>query len=192
MKHNNKGEYRMFTLKVDRDIELQLFQAHHADELYQLVNKNRSYLREWLPWVDTMNDVYQYHSIIPIWLKQFADNMGFHTGIRYKGCLVGAIGLHQIDWNHAQTSIGYYLSQDAQGYGIMTRAVHALINYSFFKLGLHRIEIRCGEKNYQSRAIPERLGFVQEGILHDAEKINGKFHNLVVYSMLANQWIKPQ
>ena len=180
----------MFTLKVDRDIELQLFQLHHIDELFRLVDHNRTYLREWLPWVDTITEPYQYHSIIPIWLKQFADNTGFHTGIRYKGLLVGAIGLHHIDWNQSQTSIGYYLSQDAQGYGIMTRAVQALINYAFLELGLHRIELRCGEKNDKSKAIPTRLGFVQEGILRDGEKINGQFHNLVVYSMLSHQWTK--
>lgn len=181
----------MFTLKVDQDIELQLFQIHHSEELFQLVNKNRTYLREWLPWVDSMNDTYQYHSIITMWLKQFADNLGFHTGIRYQGRLVGAIGLHQVDWNHSNTSMGYYLSQDAQGYGIMTRAVQSLINYTFFELGLHRIEIRCGERNEKSRAIPERLGFRQEGILHDGEKLYGQYHNLVVYSMLVNQWINP-
>lgn len=180
----------MFTFKVDHEIELQLFQIHHSEELYHLVDSNRRHLREWLPWVDTMTSSYQYHTIIPMWLKQFTDNMGFNAGIRFRGRLVGGIGFHHIDWNNSQTSIGYYLSEEAQGFGIMTRAVQALINYAFFELGLNRIEIRCGEKNQKSRAIPERLGFIKEGILRDGEKLNGHFHNLVVYSMLSKQWSK--
>jgi ribosomal-protein-serine acetyltransferase len=178
----------VFTLKVDQEIELQLFQHHHANELFDLVDKNRFHLRRWLPWVDSMDSPYQYHTIIPMWLKQFADNQGFNLGVRYKGSLVGAIGLHQIDWRNRTTTIGYYLGEGVQGKGIMTRAVQALLNYVFFELNLNRVEIRCGDGNYKSRAIPERLGFTQEGIIRDGENLYGHYHHLIVYSMLEREW----
>lgn len=178
----------MFTLKVDNEIELQLFQLHHATELFDLVDRNRMHLRQWLPWVDSMDSPLQYHSIIPMWLKQFADNQGFNLGVRYKGYLVGAIGLHQIDWRNQQTTIGYYLGEGYQGKGIMTRAVQAILNYVFFDINLNRVEIRCGEGNLKSRAIPERLGFTQEGIIRDGENLFGRYHNLVVYSILEKEW----
>lgn len=178
----------MFVLKVDQDIELQLFQLHHSEELYSLVDRNRFHLREWLPWVDNMTSPVQYHGIIPIWLKQFAENNGFNTGIRYKGELAGSIGFHHIDWNNRQTSIGYYLAKGFEGKGIMTRTVQALVNYAFLDLNLNRIEIRCGVGNKKSRAIPERLGFVQEGIIRDAEFLYDHYHDLVVYGMLARDW----
>ncbi|WP_404331101.1 GNAT family N-acetyltransferase [Mesobacillus maritimus] len=178
----------MFTLKVDEEIELQLLELQYATELYWLVDSNRLYLREWLPWVDNMVSPASYHSIISLWLKQFSENNGFNAGIRYKGQLVGSIGLHHIDWNHSQTSIGYYLAQSAQGKGIMTRVVKAVLNYIFFSLGLNRVEIRCGVNNYKSRAIPERLGFTQEGIIRDGENLYGKFHDLAIYGMLSREW----
>lgn len=180
----------MFTLKVDQEIELQLFQLHDAVELYHLVDSNRLYLREWLPWVDNMTSPIQYQSIIPMWLKQFADNQGFNSGIRYNGILVGSIGFHHIDWNNKQTSIGYYLGQGFAGKGIMTRSVQALVNYAFFELQLNRIEIRCGVANKRSRAIPERLGFKQEGIIREAEFLYDHFHDLALYGMLAKEWKK--
>lgn len=180
----------MFTLKVDQDIELQLFQLHHADEIFRLIDQNRFHLRRWLPWVDAMDSPVQYHSIIPMWLKQFADNQGFNLGIRYRGILVGAIGLHQIDWRNGQTTIGYYLAEGYQGNGIMTRAVQALLNYVFVDIKLNRVEIRCGVGNYKSRAIPERLGFSQDGIVRDGENLYGHFHDLIIYSMLAREWKK--
>jgi ribosomal-protein-serine acetyltransferase len=180
----------MFTLKVDKEIELQLFQIHHANELFDLIEQNRFHLRKWLPWVDEMETSLQYHSIIPMWLKQFADNQGFNLGIRYRGLLVGSIGIHQIDWRNQQTSIGYYLGEGYQGKGIMTRSVQAILNYAFFDLRLNRIEIRCGVGNLKSRAIPERLGFTQEGIVRGGENLYGRFHDLIIYGMLEKEWRK--
>lgn len=178
----------MFTLKVDHEIELQLFQRHHALQLYQLVEENREHLRKWLPWVDSMVSPYDFEAVIPVWLNQIAENSAYNLGIVYKGELVGSIGLHQIDWYNKMASIGYYLAKKAEGHGIITRTVQAVINYAFFALGLNRIEIRCGVQNLKSRAIPERLGFVKEGIIRDGEHLNGYFHDLIIYSMLAREW----
>ncbi|OCA84384.1 alanine acetyltransferase [Bacillus sp. FJAT-27225] len=180
----------MFTLKVDQEIELQLFLPHDGKELFNLVDRNRHHLREWLPWVDDMASHYQYETIIPMWLKQFADNNGFNAGIRYRGQLVGCIGMHYIDWRNRHTSVGYYLAEQVQGKGIMTRSVNALLNYAFYTLGLNRVEIRCGEHNLKSRAIPERLGFTLEGKIRDGELLHGGFHDLFVYGILARDWIK--
>jgi ribosomal-protein-serine acetyltransferase len=184
------GDLPMFTLKVDQEIELQLFQPHHASKLFQLVEDNRRHLDEWLPWVENMTSTYHFETIIPIWLQQFSENNGFNVGILYKEKLVGSIGLTQIDWYNKQTSIGYYLSKKAEGHGIMTRSVQALLNYTFFDLGLNRVEIRCGEKNIKSRAIPERLGFVKEGKIREGELLHGHFHDLIVYGMLSKDWKK--
>ncbi|MCM2533778.1 GNAT family N-acetyltransferase [Neobacillus pocheonensis] len=178
----------MFTLKVDKEIELQLFQIQHSLKLFQLIETNRNHLREWLPWIDNMTSPFHLESIIPLWLTQFAENNGLNVGILYKGELVGSIGLHQMDWHNSNVSIGYYLGKNAEGHGIMTRSVQALLNYSFFQLGFNRVEIRCGEKNKKSRAIPERLRFVREGKIRDGEKLHGRFHDLIVYSMLARDW----
>ncbi|MEH7116346.1 GNAT family protein [Neobacillus vireti] len=178
----------MFTLKVDHEIELQLFQRHHSLTLFQLIEENREHLREWMPWVDNMTTPFQVETVIPIWLNQFAENSGLNVGILYRGELVGSLGLHQIDWYNSMASIGYYLSKKAEGHGIITRSVKSLLNYSFFQMGLNRIEIRCGVKNIKSRAIPERLRFVKEGIVRDGEHLNGHFHDLVIYSMLARDW----
>ncbi|WP_019153400.1 GNAT family N-acetyltransferase [Robertmurraya massiliosenegalensis] len=180
----------MFTMKIDHEIELQLLQPHHADEFFHLIDSNRSYLKEWLPWVNEVISPVQTHRLISHWIMQFSEQSGFSLGIRYRGRLVGNISSQFIDWNNRQTSIGYFIAKDAQGHGIMTKAVRAVLNYSYFQLGLNRIEIRCGEKNAKSRAIPERLGFTYEGFVRDGEYLNGRFHNLLMYSLLAREWTR--
>lgn len=178
----------MFSLKVDEEIQLHLFQQHHALKLFQLVEENRAHLRQWLPWVDDMTSPYQFETIIPLWLKQYAESNGLNVGIFYKGELVGSIALQQIDWYNLSTSIGYYLAKKAERCGVMTRSVKALLNYAFFRLGLNRIEIRCGEFNQKSRAIPERLSFTMEGKIRDGEQLYGRFHDILIYGMLARDW----
>lgn len=180
----------MFTLKVDHEIELQIIQHHHAEELFQAVYNSRDYLRVWLPWIDELNSPSNAHSFISTWIKQYIDGTGLYLGIRYKGNLIGCIDLHQIDWYNQLASIGYFLTRNAQGKGIMTRAVSALLQYSFIGIGLNRIEIRCGEKNIKSRAVPERLGFTYEGCIREGENLYGRYHHLLQYSMLAREWKK--
>jgi ribosomal-protein-serine acetyltransferase len=52
----------------------------------------------------------------------------------------------------------------------------------------HRISIRAGTANTRSRAIPERLGFREEGVRRDAERSGDRYRDLVVYALLAPEW----
>ncbi|WP_449620475.1 GNAT family N-acetyltransferase [Robertmurraya sp. Marseille-Q9965] len=178
----------MLNIKVDNEIELQLFQPYHAVEYFRLVERNRYHLREWLPWVDEVRSPTDASILIQMGLNRFFENNEPNFGIRFRGVLVGNIDFHDINWYNRQTQLGYFLSQSAQGYGIMTRSVQSIIHYAFRNLELHRIEIRCGEKNQKSRAIPERLGFTYEGCLRDGEYLHGRFHHIFVYSMLSHEW----
>lgn len=178
----------MINIKVDNEIELQLFQPYHAEEYFQLVERNRYYLREWLPWIDEVRSPTDTYLLIQMGLNRFHENNEPNFGIRFRGVLVGNIDFHDINWYNRQAQLGYFLSQHAQGYGIMTRSIQTILHYAFRELDLHRIEIRCGEKNRKSRAIPERLGFTYEGCLRDGEYLHGRFHHIFVYSMLAHEW----
>lgn len=57
----------------------------------------------------------------------------------------------------------------------MTEAVQGITAFAFEELKARRVEIRCDPQNVKSRAIPERLGFVLEGILrNDLLSVDGK------------------
>ena len=110
-------------------------------------------------------------------------------GIWYEGQWVGSIGFHIWDKIDRKASIGYWLSEDFQGKGIITDSVRALIKYGFEQMNLNRIEVRCAVENTKSRAIPERLGFKNEGTCRQSEWLYDHLVDLVVYSLLAEEWV---
>lgn len=108
-------------------------------------------------------------------------------GIVVEGELVGVIGADAdvITGNHA---IGYWIGSAYEGQGYVTRACFALLDHLFSVLGCHRVAIKAGTENARSRAIPERLGFVREGVERGGGRGSRGYHDLVVYSMLEDEW----
>ena len=178
----------MFSFNVDDQIKIEMLQQQHKEELFDLIDNNRDHLRKWLLWVDKRKSAQDFESIIPIWITNYANNNGFDAGIRYNGTLVGMIGLHFIDWKNRETSIGYFLAEQYQGKGIVTRCVRALVNYLFEEMEIHRIEIQVAENNRRSIAIPEKLRFTQEGIKREGQWLYDHYENLIIFSMLKREW----
>ena len=172
----------MLTATVDEDIELRLLHVDNAEDLFELVDGDRDYLRRWLPWVDDNTSAEHTREFIE------SDAGRSASGIWYKGALVGVIDYHVIDWEDGKAEIGYWLASRCQGRGIMTRACRAMIDHAFAWLGMRRIEIHCAAGNERSRAIPERLGFVEEGTIQQGQQLRGCFVDVVVYGMLSSEW----
>jgi ribosomal-protein-serine acetyltransferase len=178
----------MFTLKISDELELRLLEERHAEELFALVDQNRQHLRQWLPWLDTTLSPSDTSTFIKNALDQFANDLGLVSGIWYRNRIVGVIGFNSIDWQNRIAHIGYWLDAESRGNGLVTRGCSALIDYAFNELELNRIEIHCAEGNTKSRAIPEKLGFSQEGLVRQAEWLYDHFVDHVIYGMLATEW----
>lgn len=182
---------KFFTLTVDtelnNEIELRILFPRDAVTLYGIIDRNRDHLSPWLEWPKTQT-LQTTHDHITRGLEKLAHNDGMHMGIWFRGELVGSVSFHYWNFLDLRTEIGYWMDSAAQGNGIMTRAVAALLNFAFGDLGLHRMVIRCVLENVRSRAIPERLGFTQDGIMRHEIYHNGKFQDMVIYGMLADDW----
>jgi ribosomal-protein-serine acetyltransferase len=98
------------------------------------------------------------------------------------------VDVHGLNALDSAGEIGYWLAEDMQGHGIITRSCRALLDYAFNDRGMNRIQIRAATDNTRSWAIAERLGFTYEGIQRQAGFASRGFHDLAVYSMLAHEW----
>jgi ribosomal-protein-serine acetyltransferase len=159
-----------------------------AAELYASIDRNRARLREWLPWA---THEYGPADAVRFLEQQVVENekrTSLTTMIRLDGRLCGSIGLHRIDAPNRASSIGYWVDGDYVGHGIATRACRAILDVGFGDYGLHRIEIRCATGNHRSCAVPQRLGFTEEGVLRDAEWLYDHWVDLRVFSKLEHEW----
>ena len=168
---------------------LRLLEETDADELHRLVEANRAYLAPWMQWAaeQTPEATLEF---IRLTRRQAAENSGFQAAIVCDDLIVGVAGFHRVDWAHRSATAGYWLDERHQGRGIMTHAVRTLVDHAFGDWSLNRVEIRAATDNGRSRAIPERLGFREEGVLREAERIGDRYNDLVVYGMLASEWVQ--
>ncbi len=169
------------------EIDLIQLRLEDVDSLFDLTDKNRSYLGEWLPWVrntTTRDDSKRFVE----YSLQGREIAGMHFGIWWHQDLAGVIGFHVVDAKNNSSSIGYWLGQNFQHKGIMTTACKMLVSYGFEKLGLHRIDIQCGVGNTKSSNIPKRLGFQLEGVSRESEWVNDHYVDLENYALLKPEW----
>ena len=178
----------VLSLPVDDETQLRLLEEQYAEEYFALIERNRTYLQEWMSWAAYEGSLDETKAYMKQALHQFANNEGLQTGIWYQNRLVGTIGYPRLDWANRRVEIGYWIDASMQGKGLVTKVCRALVRYAFDQYHLNKVEIHCASGNTRSRAIPERLGFTQEGILRQVERFPDHYNDLVVYGMLASEW----
>ena len=173
-------------MKLFEDISLRPLQADDAKDIYDTIDAQREYLGRWLPFVAATTSV----AVTQAFVDSAVDAEDKTYTIRGGDKFMGLIGFKATDKENCKSEIGYWLSAEYQGQGIMTRAVDLLCKYAFEELGLNRVQIKCAVGNTPSRNIPGRLGFQFEGIERAGELFpDGSFADIEVYSLLKNEYI---
>lgn len=178
----------MFVFPLKDSLILKPLRSGHAPELFELIEQSRPTLRPWMPWTAQMQSAADAEEFIATAARLYADNDAVTAGLWEGERLAGVIGFHEINWRSRSAQIGYWLGASFEGRGMMSLAVRAFVDYAFIELDLNRIEIRCATPNRRSRAVPERMGFVLEGVLRQAEKLDDGYVDHAVYGMLSEEW----
>ena len=175
-------------LLIEKGLELRQIMPDEAEELFSVVDANRNYLREWLPWLDDTSSVEDEISFIGGALEEYHRGDGVLYSIRMNGELVGSMSLNWIDRGNRGCGVGYWLSEEHIGQGIVTRSCVRLMEHCFDDLGLHRFVLEVATDNFASRAIAERLGMRLEGITKDREWLYDRYVDAALYAITAPEW----
>ena len=170
--------------RLDDEITLRAWQESHIERGFEVVMRNREHLQQFMHW---MSDDYSMESSRKFMTEGIAKRIAKESlglGIFRGDDLIGSIGFVSFDWRSRRTEIGYWISKDEEGKGVISRATKLLIDHAFDELNMNRIEIRCSSENIRSAAVPERLGFRKEGHLRQAEFRNGRAHDFLIYGLL--------
>ncbi len=118
--------------------------------------------------------------------EKIENNEGINWAITLKGNpkLIGIIGHFRIQPQNYRSEIGYMISPEYHGKGIVTEAIHEVVRYGFEKMKLHSIEAIIDPRNLASERVLQKNGFTKEAHILENEYFNGEFLDTVIYSLL--------
>lgn len=102
-------------------------------------------------------------------------------------CL-GVIELRDLEPDHAQVELGFWLGADAWGKGYMSEAVGGVVRFSFEQLDLNRLYAYHMVRNPASGKVLQKNGFVQEGYLRQRIRKWGVFEDVTLWAILRRDW----
>ena len=109
-------------------------------------------------------------SILNGWIEQYDDGAYFNWGIELKdsGRLVGNISVVKVREDIDSADIGYCMSREFWGRGIMPEALRAVMDYLFDEVGMNRVAASHDVNNPKSGRVMEKAGMKLEGTLRQA------------------------
>jgi ribosomal-protein-serine acetyltransferase len=155
-----------------------------ADELHAVIERNRARLALWISWASdqTLGDT---RAFITRARAMEQDDTGMSRAILAAGRLAGVVGV-TVDAANDSAAVGYWIDAASEGKGVVTAAVGALVDDSFQRWQLTRVEIRADVDNRASCAVAERLGFQLEGVLRQAYRVGDRYSDDAVYSLISS------
>jgi len=101
---------------------------------------------------------------------------------------VGSVYYRDIDNHNRSAEYGIFIGEEsARGKGLGTETAKIFTDFGFAELQLHRISLRVLAENTAARRSYEKAGFVQEGIFHDMELLDGQYRDVVFMARLAEK-----
>lgn len=170
----------------------------------------RTVLREWIE--EDCYDLYEYakgtkvgpmagwvphenvdksKEIIQLFIK---DNDTWAICLKETGKVIGSIGMHPDKKRNYDSEkvkmLGYVLSEEYWGQGIMAEACKEVIRFAFEELCLEILSVYHFSTNTQSKRVIEKLGFKYEGTLRKSFKLpGGTIVDSLLYSMLKEEYM---
>jgi RimJ/RimL family protein N-acetyltransferase len=105
------------------------------------------------------------------------------------GAKIGLVGVFPVGdlWE-----IGFSLIPSERGKGYGTEAVTIFVDYLFLSRDLVRVQASTDLRNTTSQKVLEKVGFKKEGIIRKAMFIHGEWRDLLLYSILREEWKQPK
>lgn len=165
-----------FIMRNMREEDAEEYYKYHIDQ-----EVARYVTEECLP-----RDVMQARAEIRYNRELFTYRHSIYWGIaeKYTDRLIGSCGFNYWNKDHRRAELSYDLSREYWGRGIASRAVNAAIAFGFDRMNLNRIEATVPADNDRSLNLLRRFGFRREGLLRQQKLLNGKFTDMLIFSLL--------
>ncbi len=138
--------------------------------VHEAIVESQEALKKWLPFAVNLPSVEESEENVRRAHAKFLlrEDLRLHMFLKSSGRFVGSTGLHRMNWAVGRFEIGYWIRTSESGQGLMTEAVHGIVQWASDHLSARRIEIRCDARNLRSGQVAERAGFYLEAVLRQS------------------------
>lgn len=178
--------------ETDEDIIIRTAEPTDGKLISDYFIANREHLKEWEPkredaffteagWTQRLIKLNELHRM----------GLGYYILIidKQSNEMLGTVSFSNLSrFPFHACSIGYSLANNAQGRGVMTRAVKLAVNYMFTIQNMHRIMASYMPRNKRSESVLQRVGFVKEGFAKDYLLINGEWEDHNLTALVNPEW----
>jgi ribosomal-protein-alanine N-acetyltransferase len=98
--------------------------------------------------------------------------------------LIGCAGLRDIDPEHVQAELGFWIGREWWGKGYASEAAAEVLRFGFEDLGLNRIYAHHMARNPAAGRVLLHIGMQREGLLRERVRKWGVYEDVVLYAML--------
>ena len=107
---------------------------------------------------------------------------------KVKAGFCGLVEVRDIDHEHSQAELSFWLAVEAWGWGYMSEAIQAVVQYGFRSLDLNRLYAYHMSRNPASGRVLEKSGFTREGLLRQRVRKWGIFEDVALWAILREEW----
>ncbi|REL34710.1 GNAT family N-acetyltransferase [Thalassotalea euphylliae] len=167
--------------QITEQLALLPLTAEDASPLFTLIQKNRANLAKYLYWVSDVTDVASTERYI---LERVNSGLPSATWLKIldNQQICGVFGIKYIDADKQLAEVGYWLSSDSQGRGIISQ----VIRYMTHILAKHKVRylnIACLEQNAASIRVAEKAGGQLVSVEPKFLKVNGDWQALLTFQI---------
>ncbi|MGT2911640.1 GNAT family N-acetyltransferase [Streptococcus cameli] len=176
------------TLEADR-ILLRPFRIEDAAAMYRNWASRTDNI-QYVPWsAHTSPDFTE--ELIQEWIDSYTDPNSYRWGIAFKEKpdeLIGDLSVVSLNPKTEAVEIGYILSKDYWGQGLMTEALKRALAFLFDEVEVNRVVIGHAKENAASGRVIQKAGLHYEGTFRQAVLLKGTLVDLVSYAILKEDY----
>ncbi len=128
--------------------------------------------------------------VLERWIARYDGPTCYHWCIALRGNdeAIGALEFVGFNERNRWAEVGYCLGRAWWGQGIMPEALRAVVDFSFTRTPLHRIEARHSVANPASGRVMEKAGLTYEGTARGRSLVHGAFVDTAQWAILREDW----
>ncbi|MCU1514850.1 MAG: family acetyltransferase [Microbacteriaceae bacterium] len=170
------------------EVSIRPIRLRDAKALERELLDNRGWLRKW----EATNPYGALSFDVRASIRSLQANaragFGLPFAIEVNGEFAGQLNVSGITYGSlSSATIGYWVSERFAGKNVTPTAVALASDYSFFQVGMHRMEICIRPENEPSLRVVEKLGYRYEGLRRRYIHINGDWRDHFCFALVADE-----